>query len=276
MAAFHRGIPVGHVEAGLRSGDRLSPFPEEMNRRVITQLATLHFAATPGNRDVLLREGVPDAAVFVTGNPVVDALEAILQKVSGSTAVNSILAATDGLKRIVLTTHRRESFGGYMATSLEVLRRFVETHDDVALLFPVHPNPVVVETTKRVLGQHPRIHLIAPLNYEEFVLLLSRAWLIVSDSGGVQEEAPTLGKPLIILRENTERPEAVQCGIARLVGSRPERLASLLEEAAHPRSWAHETEKIRNPFGNGDAGVRIVDVITSHLFDPTPAMSTAH
>jgi UDP-N-acetylglucosamine 2-epimerase (non-hydrolysing) len=274
LAAFHQGIPVGHVEAGLRSGDRLSPFPEEMNRRLVTQLATLHFAATPGNRDVLVSEGVPEEAVFVTGNPVVDALEAILKNMAGSTAVDQVLARTEGLKRVVLTTHRRESFGSYMTTSLRLLRRFVEANDDVALLFPVHPNPVVVETTRKVLGGHPRIHLIEPLNYEDFVLLLSRAWLIVSDSGGVQEEAPTLGKPLIILRENTERPEAVQSGIARLVGSRPERLASLLEEAAKPQSWAHQTSKVSNPFGSGDAGARIVDVISTHLFDAAPALST--
>jgi UDP-N-acetylglucosamine 2-epimerase (non-hydrolysing) len=276
LAAFHHRIPVGHVEAGLRSGNRLSPFPEEMNRRLVTQLATLHFAATPGNRDVLVSEGVAESSVFITGNPVVDALEDILETTDRSAAVDTLLDRTEGLKRIVLTTHRRESFGSYMTTSLQLLRQFVETNDDVALLFPVHPNPVVVETTRKVLGQHPRIHLIEPLSYEEFVLLLSRAWLIVSDSGGIQEEAPTLGKPLIILRENTERPEAVQSGIARLVGRRPERLATLLQEAARADSWAHRANTTANPFGNGDAGARIVDVISAHLFDATPELSTAH
>ena len=149
----------------------------------------------------------------------------------------------DGLKPVVLTTHRRESFGGYMTESLRILRRFVEVHDDVALMFPVHPNPVVVETTRQVLGEHPRIHLLEPLNYEEFVLLLSRAWLVVSDSGGVQEEAPTLGKPLLILRENTERPEAVECGVARLVGEQPDRLATLLDEVRRPNSWIDQVGK---------------------------------
>ena len=272
LAAFHHGIPVGHVEAGLRSGDRSSPFPEEMNRRLVTQLATLHFAATSGNRDVLLSEGVPASTVFITGNPVVDALQSILSRTAGAGAVEQLLAGTEHLKRVVLTTHRRESFGSYMTTTLQVLRRFVEANDDIALVFPVHPNPVVVETTRRVLGDHPRIRLIEPLNYQDFVMLLSRAWLIVSDSGGVQEEAPTLGKPLIILRENTERPEAVESGIARLVGDRPERLASLLDEAKTPDSWAHRAGKISNPFGDGHAGTRIVSVIRTHLFEGVEAL----
>jgi UDP-N-acetylglucosamine 2-epimerase (non-hydrolysing) len=250
----------------------LSPFPEEMNRRLVTQLATLHFAATSGNRDVLVSEGVPASAVFITGNPVVDALQSILSRTAVAGAVDQLLSGTEHLKRVVLTTHRRESFGSYMTTTLQVLRRFVEANDDIALVFPVHPNPVVVETTRQVLGDHPRIRLIEPLNYEDFVMLLSRAWLIVSDSGGVQEEAPTLGKPLIILRENTERPEAVESGIARLVGDRPERLASLLDEAKNPNSWAHRAGKISNPFGDGHAGARIVSVIRMHLFEGTAAL----
>jgi UDP-N-acetylglucosamine 2-epimerase (non-hydrolysing) len=273
LAGFHHRIPVGHVEAGLRSGDRESPFPEEMNRRLVSNLASLHFAATPGNRDVLLREGVAERSIFVTGNPVVDALETILSRTSSSPVVDGVLAATSGLKLMVLTTHRRENFGGYMAESLRLLRRFVDAHVDTALAFPVHPNPVVVETTRQVLGDHPRIHLLEPLNYEEFVLLLSRAWLIVSDSGGVQEEAPTLGKPLIVLRENTERPEAVTSGVAQLVGARPARLATLLDEARLPGSWADAAGKVPNPFGNGDAGVRIASAINSYLLDAQPALA---
>jgi UDP-N-acetylglucosamine 2-epimerase (non-hydrolysing) len=276
LAAFHRHIPVGHVEAGLRSGDLQSPFPEEMNRRLVTSLATLHFAATSSNRETLIREGVPEESVFVTGNPVVDALETMLSRVGPSEAVNGVLNLTSGLRRIVLTTHRRESFGTYMTESLHLLRQFVEAHADVALVFPVHPNPVVVETTQRVLGAHPRIHLLQPLNYSEFIQLLSKAWLIVSDSGGVQEEAPTLGKPLIILRENTERPEAVDCGIARLVGSHPGRLQEMLDDAWRSDSWVHTAVKIANPFGNGDAGVRIVDLIESHLLSSKGTSVTVH
>ncbi len=265
MAAFHRKIPVGHVEAGLRSGDPLSPFPEEMNRRLITRLASFHFAATEDNRATLLREGVEDEGIFVTGNPVVDALKRVLASASPGPEVQDLLTRTEGLRRIVLTTHRRESFGETMSGNLEVLRRFVEGHDDVALVFPVHPNPVVVETTAAILSGHPRIHLVTPLGYEDFVLLLSSAWLLVSDSGGVQEEAPTLGKPLLVLRGNTERPEALRSGVARLVGGDPRRLAEMLEEAERPGSWAEKVRGAENPFGQGDSGHRIARVLAGSL-----------
>src|SRR2546428_4577153 len=218
LAGFHRRIPIGHVEAGLRSGNAYSPYPEEMNRRLITRLATYHFAATRRNRATLLSEGVPEDTVFVTGNPVVDALHAMLESAGDSPVVARLLDATSGLKRIVLTTHRRESFVDVMAGNLGALRSFVPSHPDVALLFPVHPNPDVVGPATAILSGHPRIHLIPPLGYEDFIVLLSRAWLLVSDSGGVQEEAPTLGKPVLILRENTERPEAIEAGVARPVG----------------------------------------------------------
>ena len=244
-----------------------------MNRRLVSRLASLHFAATHQNRETLLREGIPEETTFVTGNPVIDALEAILARSACGVAVEQALASTAGLKRIVLTTHRRESFGRYMTQSLTILRRFVEANDDVALLFPVHPNPVVVATTNAVLGSHPRIQLLAPLNYQDFVQLLSRAWLIVSDSGGVQEEAPSLGRPLIILRENTERPEAVECGIARLVGHCPDRLAVMLGEARQQDSWVYQAARVPNPFGNGNAGARIVDVISRYLLETNPALA---
>lgn len=266
LAGFHRRIPVGHVEAGLRSGNPYSPYPEEMNRRVITRLASYHFAATSHNRDTLLSESVPAESIFLTGNPVVDSLKAMLERCVILPAVEELLKATQGLKWVVLTTHRRESFGQMMADNLRVLRSFVERHDNIALVFPVHPNPAVVGPTSSILSGHPRIHLISPLNYEDFIVLLLHAWLIVSDSGGVQEEAPTLGKPLLILRENTERPEAVESGVARLVGGRPQRLAVMLEEALQAGSWADKVGKIENPFGQGDSGKRIVQNI-AELFD---------
>jgi UDP-N-acetylglucosamine 2-epimerase (non-hydrolysing) len=264
LAAYQHGIPIGHVEAGLRSGNTWSPYPEEMNRRLITQLATYHFAATSLNRASLLAEGVDEQDVFVTGNTVVDSLKSILARGSCSPEVERILNATSGLKRIVLTTHRRESFGQMMTENLAVLRRFVEAHPDVALIFPVHPNPVVVEAAK-VLDDHPRIHTIEPLGYEEFIQLLSQSWLIVSDSGGVQEEAPTLGRPLLVLRENTERPEAVASGVARLVGGSAERLANLLEEAYREDSWANRIGEVSNPFGDGRSGRRISETILEVL-----------
>lgn len=268
LAAFHRRIPVGHVEAGLRSGDPLSPHPEEMNRRLVTRLATWHFAATDWNREVLLREGVADAQVFVTGNPVVDAVHALQHRLQPGPAIARLLDETRGLRRLVLTTHRRESFGEVMGGNLRVLRRFVESHPEVTLFFPVHPNPSVVAAARTALDGHPRVHLLEPLGYEDFIALLAGAWLIVSDSGGVQEEAPSLGRPLLILRENTERPEAVQSGVARLVGGRPERLAEMLEEAARPGSWAESAARVPNPFGRGDAGERIALTLSGLLAGP--------
>jgi UDP-N-acetylglucosamine 2-epimerase (non-hydrolysing) len=261
LAAFHRKIPVGHVEAGLRSGNAFSPYPEEMNRRLITRLATYHFAATSYNRETLLGEGVAGESIFVTGNPVVDALNTILKCKAMPPLVEKVLARTSGLKRIVLTTHRRESFGAVMRENLRVLRRFVERYEDTALIFPVHLNPTVRDTAEGILSSHPRIHLTSPLGYEEFVFLMSQAWLIVSDSGGVQEEAPTLGKPLLVLRENTERPEVLWSGVARLVGGNPETLSQMLEEANGDQSWIHQVGKTRNPFGQGDSARRIREVI---------------
>jgi UDP-N-acetylglucosamine 2-epimerase (non-hydrolysing) len=265
LAGFHRRIPVGHVEAGLRSGDAGSPYPEEMNRRLVSRLATWHFAATRNNRDTLVAEGVPADAVFVTGNPVVDSLQAIMKSDTVPPRVGEILAATEGLRRVVLTTHRRESFGDVMRDNLRVLRVFVEARPDVALIFPVHPNPDVQRPATAILSGHPRIVLAPPLAYDEFVRLLAGAWLVVSDSGGVQEEAPTLGKPLLVLRENTERPEAVDAGVARIVGGDPARLAAMLDEADQDHSWVDKVAQVENPFGQGDAGPRIARVLAGLL-----------
>lgn len=201
VAAFHRKIPIGHVEAGLRTDDPLAPFPEETNRRLITRLANYHFAATKRNRQALLREGVSKGSIFLTGNPVVDALQQMGNAVHRSEPMQQLLAETSSYRRIALTTHRRESFGGILEGNLRVLRAFIDRHADTLLIFPVHPNPMVRETAQSLLGEHPRIRLIEPLGYPDFIGLLSESWLIVSDSGGVQEEAPSLGKPLLVLRK---------------------------------------------------------------------------
>ncbi len=265
LAGFAHRIPVGHVEAGLRTDHPQSPFPEEMNRRLISRLASLHFAATEQNRQNLIGEGVPDSSIFVTGNPVVDALRHILASPRSPGIVDEVLESTQGCRRIVLTTHRRESLGDVMRENLGVLRRFTETHDDIAVVFPVHPNPSVVEAARQELASHPRIHLIDPLGYPDFIHLISQAWLIVSDSGGVQEEAPTLGKPVLILRENTERPEAVACGVAKLVGGQPETLARILDEIDNDPSWLEAVAATDNPFGKGDSGSRIAAIVADEL-----------
>jgi len=265
LAAFYRRIPVAHVEAGLRSDDATNPFPEEMNRRLISRLAQLHFAPTNRNRDVLRGEGVAAEHVFVTGNPVVDALHAVRDRHVPSPALQQVLAATAGHKRLVLTTHRRESFGQVMAANLRVLQAFIAGREDTALLFPVHPNPCVRQPATEILGGQERIHLLPPLGYGDFIALLDQAWLVVSDSGGVQEEAPSLGVPLLVLRSNTERPEAIEVGAARLVGGDPERLRELLEEAYRSRADCHRPPGRVNPFGDGASGKRIASALQEHL-----------
>ncbi len=265
MVGHRRRIPVGHVEAGLRSGNLSSPYPEEMNRISITRLATYHFAATSRNRDVLISEGIPPERIFLTGNPLIDSLITFLRHPNDSSNVRSLLRKTAGLKRIVLTTHRRESFGSALAENLRVLCRFVREHTDVVLVFPVHPNPNVKVPAKEICDGHPGVFLTEPLGYRDFISLLSNAWLIVSDSGGIQEEAPSLGKPLLILRENTERSECIEAGIARLVGGRPESLRAMLEEAYCKGSWVESVGKVQNPFGNGDSGPRIAACLATLL-----------
>jgi UDP-N-acetylglucosamine 2-epimerase (non-hydrolysing) len=268
LCAFHNRIPVGHIEAGLRSGNLLSPFPEEMNRRLISRLATHHFSPTEHNRQTLLAEGIADNLIFVTGNPVVDSLQGIINSPHSDT-LGETLEKTSGYRRLVLTTHRRESLGDVMCANLAVLRDFVEARDDVALIFPVHPNPSVVDAARNVLSDQPRIHLIKPLDYPDFIHLLSEAWLIVSDSGGVQEEAPTLGKPVLVIRENTERPEAVEAGFSRLVGGSPETLADMLDEADTKGSWITSLSAAENPFGRGDSGKRIAAIVAELLGSKT-------
>jgi UDP-N-acetylglucosamine 2-epimerase (non-hydrolysing) len=258
IAGHECGVPVAHVEAGLRSGNLCSPYPEEINRILITQLAAFHFAATESNRNSLLREGIADSAIVVTGNPIVDALNLVLDDQESDTASSFIPAFTTP-KCIVLTTHRRESFGPALERNLRVIRSFVEEHRDTHLVFPVHPNPNIRVPAFEILSNHPRITLTSPLPYTEFIRLLSKCWLVISDSGGVQEEVPSLGKPLLILRESTERLECIEAGVARLVSSRPGALRAMLKEAYETNSWADSVHRIPNPFGNGDSAERIVN-----------------
>lgn len=265
LAGFHRQIPVGHVEAGLRSGNLMSPFPEEMNRRVVSQIASFHFAATEKNRRNLLAEDVPSERIFVTGNPVVDAMKYMLKHMKPGPVIADLIEATKGKKRLLLTTHRRESFGETMSGNLHVLRAFVEKRPDVCLMFPVHPNPNVKGIAKEILGKHDRIHLLDPLDYSDFLALMKSSWLIVSDSGGVQEEAPSLGKPLLVLRENTERPEAIRAGVSKLVGSSPGSLKQLLEENYSIDTWIRSVKEVANPFGDGRSAARIVRLIEDKL-----------
>jgi UDP-N-acetylglucosamine 2-epimerase (non-hydrolysing) len=269
FAAFNSKIRVGHIEAGLRSNNIYSPFPEEMNRRLITQLATFHFAATEKNRLNLLKEGISPANIFVTGNPVVDSLNYIGKTAIPSEKISKLIEETKGLKRILLTTHRRESFGDKMSNNLIQLKQFVAKQTDTCLIFPVHPNPNVRQITNEILAEQERVFLIEPTDYIDFIALMKKAWLIISDSGGVQEEAPSLGKPLLILRENTERPEAIEAQVARLVGGNSHSLRNMLRENYAVETWIKSVKRVQNPFGDGNAATRIVKCLEENIHNKT-------
>lgn len=265
LCAHHHRIPVVHIEAGLRSGNRYSPFPEEMYRQLITKLSACHMAATSLNVQNLRADGVPQDRIYLTGNTVVDALKWVLATTKPSQQLGELLDWQQGSRLIVVTAHRRENLGPTMRQQLKVLRDFVARHEDVVLVFPVHPNPAVRAECERIDMSGPRIRLIDPLIYPDFIHLVSRAWLVASDSGGVQEEVPTLGKLLLVLRENTERPEVISSGFGRLVGSSPLLLANMLEDLAANNSWEEKTSSAANPFGNGKAGEAIVNAIAEIL-----------
>lgn len=275
ISAYHQRIPVVHVEAGLRSGDRYSPYPEEMYRRMISQIATYHMAATPLNRRTLEAEGVPSKRIFLTGNPIVDAVQRVRANTQPSAELETLLRRFEGHRMIVLTTHRRENFGSVMHLHLSALRDFVRRYEDVVLVFPVHPNPAVRAECERAGLYGPRIVLVEPLLYPDFVHLLSAAWIVASDSGGIQEEVPTLGKPLLILRENTERGEVVTSGFGRLIGSDPQALKTELEDVAKNDHWLRNVRSIANPFGRGDSAVRVANALSEIAADKMLARASA-
>lgn len=268
LAAFLAKVPVGHIEAGLRSHDLAAPWPEEYNRRAIGIAADLHFAPTPQAKDDLLREGYAQDAIHVTGNTVIDALHLFRGKIHEDTALQAELrerfAMLDATKRLILVTaHRRESFDGgieRICTALQALA----ARGDTEIIFPVHPNPQVREPVHAVLGGQAAIHLIEPQDYLGFLYLMDRATLILSDSGGVQEEAPSLQKPLLVLRETTERPEGVRAGVAKLVGTETQRIVSeaarLLDDAQAYAAMQHG----KTLYGDGQAARRIAEILHQH------------
>ena len=260
LAAFYHRVPVGHVEAGLRTYDKYSPYPEEMNRRMVSAIADLHFCPTPSNRDNLAREGI-EQGVFLTGNTVIDALQTTVVKDFHFS--EGVLNDLDYVNRkvILVTCHRRENYGTPMAHIMTALRRVADAFPDVELVYPVHLSPVVQEAAHQYLDGHPRIHLIAPLAVDEMHNLMARCHLVMTDAGGLQEEAPALGKPVLVLRRETERPEAVAAGTVQLAGTEEEpifQMASrLLTDPATYAAMAHAA----NPYGDGRACGRIADAI---------------
>ncbi len=265
LAAFYQKIPLGHVEAGLRTGDKFSPFPEEMDRRLTTVLADLHFAATPRAAGNLRAEGVSPEAIFVTGNPVLDALQTIRQQ--RPTLAGTELAWVEELpgRVLLVTLHRRENQGEPFARICAALRRILGVHPDVTLIYPVHPNPVVRRPAEQLLGSVPRVRLVEPPDYVVFVALMARADLIITDSGGIQEEAPSLGVPVLVARETTERPEAVEAGVARLVGTETDKIVAEADRLlTSPTAYARMAAG-GSPYGDGQAAVRICDALEYHL-----------
>ena len=260
LSAFYHQVPVGHVEAGLRTYDKYSPYPEEMNRKLVTQIADLYFCPTENNRENLRREAVTEG-VFVTGNTVIDALKTTVRPdyVFDTEELNRL--PYGGKKILLVTCHRRENYGQPMEDIMSALAHIARTHEDVELVYPVHLSPVVQECARKHLGDIPNVHLIAPLAADEMHNLMARCYLVLTDSGGLQEEAPALGKPVLVLRRETERPEAVQAGTVKLAGVRYEdivRMAGeLIDDPAAYAAMAHAV----NPYGDGHACRRIADAV---------------
>ncbi len=266
LAAFYQRIPVGHVEAGLRTGDLYSPWPEEANRTLTGHLAMYHFAPTENSRQNLLRENIRDDKIFVTGNTVIDALIWVRDRVMASDDLREELAVrypflTAGKKMILVTGHRRESFGRGFEQICHALAEIAAQNPDVQIVYPVHLNPNVSEPVNRILGHIENVILIEPQDYLPFVWLMNHAWLILTDSGGIQEEAPSLGKPVLVMRETTERPEAIKAGTVRLVGTDTKHLVAEVTRLLHDEKEYQAMSHAHNPYGDGQACSRILHAL---------------
>lgn len=258
LVAFYNQVRIGHVEAGLRTFDKYSPFPEEMNRQMTDNLADLYFAPTSESKANLLMEHHPESSIFITGNTAIDALRLTVQE----NYHHQVLDQLDPQKKLVLVTmHRRENQGQPMRAVFAALREMVDAHPELEVVYPVHLSPAVQEAAKEILGDHDRIHLIAPLDVFDFHNLASRSYFIMSDSGGVQEEAPSLGKPVLVLRDTTERPEGVKAGTLKLVGTDPERVKEEMTALLTDPDLYQKMSSARNPYGDGKASERIVQAI---------------
>ena len=264
LAAYYRKVPVAHVEAGLRSHDIYHPWPEEVNRKIVGSIADLHFAPTQTAADALLAENVPAERVLVTGNTVIDALHMARERLTAepmrTRGLDELAQRFAGKRVVLVTTHRRENFGGGMENIARAIAR-IAAREDVGVIFPVHPNPQVRSVMDAILADNPRVAMIGPQDYPHFVRLLDLCHLVLTDSGGVQEEAPGLGKPVLVMRETTERPEGVAAGTAKLIGTDPQRIVAevttLLDDPAAYAAMA----KAHNPFGDGHASARIVETL---------------
>ena len=265
LAAFYQQIPVGHVEAGLRTFDKYSPFPEEMNRIMTGHIADLHFAPTGRNRDNLLREAIADENIVITGNTVIDALLWVTDKPYEFEDETLSNIDFDKKRVIAVTCHRRENLGENMVHIFSAIRDIAAEFDDVEIVYPVHMNPKVRETASEILGGQKNVHLIEPLQYQPFSNLMAKSYFIVTDSGGVQEEAPSLGKPVLVVRRETERPEAIEAGTVRLAGVERDTIYSMMRELLTDEQVYRQMAHAENPYGDGQACGRIVDALKKRL-----------
>jgi len=257
LAAFYMGIPVGHVEAGLRTYNIHSPYPEEFNREAVGIISEMNFAPTEISKENLLREGKKQSTIFVTGNTAIDALKTTVKK----DYAHPELEWCKNCRMILITAHRRENLGEPMRDMFRAIKRVLDEHDDVKAIYPIHLNPVVRETAREVFGDDDRIHLIEPLDVFDFHNFMARAYLILTDSGGIQEEAPSLGKPVLVMRDTTERPEGIEAGILRLVGTSEDMIYKTFSELLDSKEKWNKMAHAINPYGDGNASKRIADVI---------------
>ena len=274
LAAYYQKIKIGHVEAGLRSSNLYSPWPEEGNRRLTGVLADYHFSPTKSNQKNLLDEGVNESSVFVTGNTVIDALQLVINRIDADRSLKLNIEKTiveSGFKEInskfiLVTGHRRENFGQGFLNICEALKVLAEGNPDINILYPVHLNPNVRKPVDELLSNIRNINLVEPFQYEEFVYLMSRSYLILTDSGGIQEEAPSLGKPVLVMRGKTERPEAIEAGTVKLVGSDKDNIIKEVQKLLNDNSEYQKMSKAHNPYGNGNASEKILNILKDLLY----------
>ncbi|MGH0609167.1 UDP-N-acetylglucosamine 2-epimerase (non-hydrolyzing) [Bacillus cereus] len=261
LAAFYNQIPLGHVEAGLRTWDKYSPYPEEMNRQLTGVMADLHFSPTAKSATNLQKENKDESRIFITGNTAIDALQTTVKE----TYSHPVLEKLGNDRLVLMTAHRRENLGEPMRNMFRAIKRLVDKHEDVQVVYPVHMNPVVREIANEILGEHNRIHLIEPLDVIDFHNVAARSYLMLTDSGGVQEEAPSLGVPVLVLRDTTERPEGIEAGTLKLAGTDEETIFGLADELLSDKEAHDKMAKASNPYGDGRASERIVEAILQHF-----------
>ena len=257
LCAFYMQIPVGHVEAGLRTYDLYSPFPEEFNRQATGIIAQYHFAPTENAKNNLLKEGKKESTIYVTGNTAIDALKTTVKK----DYTNKILDWAQGSKLIMLTAHRRENLGKPLENIFNTVKRIIQEYDDVKVVYPVHKNPIIREMADKILGHEDRVKLIEPLEVIDFHNIIAKSYMILTDSGGIQEEAPSLGKPVLVMRDTTERPEGIKAGTLRLVGTEENNLYENIKDLLENKESYEKMSKASNPYGDGNACKRIADII---------------